>query len=198
MDAWRGVSGRCDRAAVPRHTVHRHRLAAHLRKVDGIRSVTGLAYVLTVEDPGRFCGSRDVGPYLGLTRRRRQSGDGDPELRITKAGDGFLRPNRYIPYARSAPIYGSLEFPDSTRSGPPPPGGCFCDSQRVTFSDCCPDGSCGSDSHPRSCPSWPASGRERLAGHHSPGVPWHEPNSMIDFFTASQDKGTLVTPIQAG
>lgn len=65
--------------------------AAHICKVNGVGPVTGLTYVLTVEDPGRFRRSRDVGPYLGMTRRRRQSGDGDPALKITKAGDGFLR-----------------------------------------------------------------------------------------------------------
>jgi transposase len=65
--------------------------AAHLRKVDGIGPITALTYVLTVEDPGRFRRSREVGPYLGLTRRRHQTGDDDPELKITKAGDGFLR-----------------------------------------------------------------------------------------------------------
>lgn len=65
--------------------------AAHVCKVDGIGPITGLTYVLTVEDPGRFRSSRDVGPYLGLTRRRRQTGNDDPELKITKAGDSFLR-----------------------------------------------------------------------------------------------------------
>lgn len=65
--------------------------AAHLCKVGGVGPITGLTYVLTVENPERFHCSRDVGPYLGLTRRRRQSGDVDPALRITKAGDGFLR-----------------------------------------------------------------------------------------------------------
>lgn len=65
--------------------------AAHVGKVDGVGPITALTYVLTVEDPGRFRSSRDVGPYLGMTRRRRQSGDDDPELRISKAGDGFLR-----------------------------------------------------------------------------------------------------------
>jgi transposase len=65
--------------------------AAHVSKVDGVGPITALTYVLTVEDPGRFRSSRDVGPYLGLTRRRRQSGDEDPELKISKAGDGFLR-----------------------------------------------------------------------------------------------------------
>lgn len=65
--------------------------AAHVSKVDGVGPITALTYVLTVEDPGRFRSSREVGPYLGLTRRRRQSGDEDPELKISKAGDGFLR-----------------------------------------------------------------------------------------------------------
>lgn len=65
--------------------------AAHLCKVGGVGPITALTYVLTVEDPERFRSSRDVGPYLGLTRRRRQTGDDDPELKISKAGDGFLR-----------------------------------------------------------------------------------------------------------
>ena len=47
--------------------------------------------MLTIEDPSRFAGSRAVGPYLGLTRRRRQSGQQDPALPISKAGDGHLR-----------------------------------------------------------------------------------------------------------
>jgi len=35
--------------------------------------------------------SRAVGPYLGLRPRQSQSGEQDPELRITKAGDTGLR-----------------------------------------------------------------------------------------------------------
>lgn len=65
--------------------------AAHLRKVDGVGPITALTYVLTIEDPKRFRRAREVGPYLGLTRRRHQTGDDDPELRITKAGDSLLR-----------------------------------------------------------------------------------------------------------
>lgn len=65
--------------------------AALLRTVPGVGPVTSLAYVLTLEDPARFARSREVGPYLGLTRRRRQSGDRDPQCRITKAGDPYLR-----------------------------------------------------------------------------------------------------------
>jgi transposase len=62
-----------------------------LRQVSGVGPLTALSYVLTVEDPERFKSSRAVGPYLGLRPRQSQSGDQDPELRITKAGDTDLR-----------------------------------------------------------------------------------------------------------
>ncbi len=62
-----------------------------LRQVSGVGPLTALSYVLTVEDPERFKSSRAVGPYLGLRPRQDQSGDLDPELRITKAGDSDLR-----------------------------------------------------------------------------------------------------------
>ncbi|MCK4741372.1 MAG: transposase, partial [Anaerolineales bacterium] len=35
--------------------------------------------------------SREVGPAIGLVPRRDQSGDQDPQLRITKTGDAYLR-----------------------------------------------------------------------------------------------------------
>lgn len=62
-----------------------------LRQVAGVGPLTALAYVLTLEDPARFRRSRSVGAYLGLRPRRRQSGAQDPLLRITKAGDPYLR-----------------------------------------------------------------------------------------------------------
>ena len=62
-----------------------------LRQVSGVGRITALAFVLTLEDPRRFAHSRAVGAFLGLTVRKRQSGERDPALRITKAGDGFLR-----------------------------------------------------------------------------------------------------------
>ena len=62
-----------------------------LRRVSGVGLLTALAFVLTLEDPGRFAHSRAVGAYLGLTLRKRQSGQRDPALRITKAGDPYLR-----------------------------------------------------------------------------------------------------------
>lgn len=62
-----------------------------LQQVSGVGPLTALAYVLTIEDPGRFAKSRMVGAYLGLTPRRDQSGDIDKQLPITKAGNGYLR-----------------------------------------------------------------------------------------------------------
>lgn len=62
-----------------------------LRSVPGVGPITALGYVLTVESPERFDRSREVGAYLGLVPRRDQSGERDPQLRITKAGDRFMR-----------------------------------------------------------------------------------------------------------
>jgi len=64
---------------------------ARLMQVPGVGPVTALAFVATIEDPNRFPRSRSVGPYLGLCPRRDQSGDHDPQLRISKHGDALLR-----------------------------------------------------------------------------------------------------------
>jgi transposase len=62
-----------------------------LRQVSGIGPITSLAYVLTLETPGRFPKSRTVGAFLGLVPGRKKSGDSDPQRRITKCGDGCMR-----------------------------------------------------------------------------------------------------------
>ncbi len=62
-----------------------------LRQVQGIGPLTALTFVLTVEDPYRFESSRSVGAYLGLVPARDQSGDRDPQKRISKEGDEMLR-----------------------------------------------------------------------------------------------------------
>lgn len=62
-----------------------------LQQVNGVGPITALAYALILGDPSRFEDSRSVGPYLGLTPRRSDSGDSSPQLRITKAGDVFMR-----------------------------------------------------------------------------------------------------------
>lgn len=65
--------------------------AKHLTEVSGVGAVTTLSYVVTLESPDRFPRSRDVGPYVGLTTARRQSGERDPQLGISKAGNSMLR-----------------------------------------------------------------------------------------------------------
>src|ERR1039458_4071364 len=62
-----------------------------LRQVVGVGPVTALGYVLTLETPLRFARSRDVGPYLGLVPRQEDSGDIQPQLGISKAGDRMVR-----------------------------------------------------------------------------------------------------------
>jgi transposase len=62
-----------------------------LRQVEGIGPLTALTFVLTLEDPYRFEKSRSVGAYLGLVPARDQSGDRDPQKRISKEGDEMLR-----------------------------------------------------------------------------------------------------------
>src|SRR5271167_1690831 len=62
-----------------------------LVKVAGVGHLTALTCVLTLGNKERFRQSRDVGCYLGLRTRRSQSGDRDPQLGITKAGNIYLR-----------------------------------------------------------------------------------------------------------
>lgn len=64
---------------------------ALLQQVHGVGPVTATAYVLSVEDPRRFDESRRVGSWLGMCPRSHASGDSNPQLRISKAGDGYLR-----------------------------------------------------------------------------------------------------------
>jgi len=62
-----------------------------LRQVPGVGALTALSYVLTIEEPGRIHDSRSAGAYFGLVPRSRASGSIDPQLRITKEGDGEMR-----------------------------------------------------------------------------------------------------------
>jgi transposase len=62
-----------------------------LCEVGGVGTLTALCFVLVIADASRFRRSRDVPAYLGLVPRRHQSGERDPQLRITKTGDELLR-----------------------------------------------------------------------------------------------------------
>jgi transposase len=64
---------------------------ARMTQVRGVGALTGLAYLLTLEDPRRFERSRTVGAYVGMVPGRDSSGESDPQRHITKEGDAFLR-----------------------------------------------------------------------------------------------------------
>jgi len=62
-----------------------------LKQVKGVGTQIALTYVLTIEDPHRFLKSREVGCFLGLRPGRRNSGESEPQKRISKEGDRYLR-----------------------------------------------------------------------------------------------------------
>jgi transposase len=62
-----------------------------LRQVSGVGPLIALTFILTIEDKERFRKSRDVGCYIGLRPKQSESGERQPELRITKEGDIYLR-----------------------------------------------------------------------------------------------------------
>lgn len=64
---------------------------ARLKQVKGVGNLIALAFVLTIEDPHRFRKSRDVGCFLGLRPGRRNSGQSQPQMHISKEGDRYLR-----------------------------------------------------------------------------------------------------------
>ncbi len=62
-----------------------------VEQVNGVGRMSALAFILTLEDKERFKKSRDVGAFLGLRPKQDQSGSMDKQLRITKAGNPYLR-----------------------------------------------------------------------------------------------------------
>lgn len=64
---------------------------ALLKQVKGVGTLIALTYILTLEDPRRFQKSRDAGCYVGLQPGRRNSGESERQLHITREGDSYLR-----------------------------------------------------------------------------------------------------------
>lgn len=60
-------------------------------QVGGVGTLTALAFVLTIEDPRRFRKSRSVGAFCGLCSRSDRSCGSNPQLRISKTGNDYLR-----------------------------------------------------------------------------------------------------------
>jgi transposase len=62
-----------------------------LMTVPGVGVITALTFRHTIDDPSRFRSASLVGAYLGLTPRRKQSGETDTSGKISRWGDRLLR-----------------------------------------------------------------------------------------------------------
>jgi transposase len=62
-----------------------------LRTAPGVGPIVAAGYVLTIDGPEALAHSRQAGPFLGLRPRQGQSGDSDPQHRISKTGNQYLR-----------------------------------------------------------------------------------------------------------
>ena len=65
--------------------------SALLEQVYGVGTLIALTFILTLDDASRFENSRDVGCYLGLRPKRKESGERQPQLGITREGNVYLR-----------------------------------------------------------------------------------------------------------
>ena len=63
---------------------------AILRTAPGVGPVVAAAYVLTLDRPDA-ASNRSAGAFLGLRPGQSQSGESDPQRRISKTGDSYLR-----------------------------------------------------------------------------------------------------------
>ena len=61
-----------------------------LRTAPGVGPIVAAAYVLTLDRP-EAASNRSAGAFLGLRPGQSQSGDSDPQRRISKTGDSCLR-----------------------------------------------------------------------------------------------------------
>ena len=64
---------------------------AILRTVPGVGPVVAACYVLTLDSPQAMETNRQAGAYLGLRPRQQKSGDSDPQCKITRMGNTYLR-----------------------------------------------------------------------------------------------------------
>jgi len=70
---------------------NRYPEADQLKQIKGVGTLIALTYMLTLEDPHRFRNSRDAACYVDLQPGRRNSGQSEPQMHISKEGDPYLR-----------------------------------------------------------------------------------------------------------
>lgn len=74
-----------------RHIAQEDPPCRRMMSMHGVGAVVAMTYRSAVDDPGRFTSSKKVGPWVGLTPSRNQSGERDVSGGIAKAGDVNLR-----------------------------------------------------------------------------------------------------------
>lgn len=78
-----------------RHLAKEDETTRRLMSVPGVGVVTAVTFRHTIDDPSRFRSGALVGAYLGLTPRRRQSGEMDLTGHVSRWGDRLLRTYLY-------------------------------------------------------------------------------------------------------
>ncbi len=62
-----------------------------LMSTPGVGALVAITYRTAIDDPQRFCKSRMVGAYFGLTPKKYQSGETDIDGGVSKVGDAMVR-----------------------------------------------------------------------------------------------------------
>jgi transposase len=75
--------------------VRKEQVCRRLMSAPGVGPITSLTFRATIDRPERFGSSRAVGPHLGLTPARYQSGETDIQGRISRCGDELARTALY-------------------------------------------------------------------------------------------------------
>ena len=70
-------------------------ICCQLMTMPGVGVLVALTFKAAIDNPARFSSSRDVGPWVGLTPRREQSGERDIIGEISRAGDAGMRTALY-------------------------------------------------------------------------------------------------------
>ena len=72
-----------------------HEKARLLMSAPAVGTIISLTFACAIDDPSRFTSSKQVGPYLGLTPKKYQSGQTDCTGRISRHGDVSAREALY-------------------------------------------------------------------------------------------------------
>ena len=70
-------------------------ICRQMMTMPGVGVLVALTVKAAIDDPDRFRSSRDIGPWVGLTPRREQSGERDIIGEISRAGDAGTRTALY-------------------------------------------------------------------------------------------------------